>query len=253
MDSIGVWQSSSGFVQCSSPQPNLVFSGGSSRFPLIQPSKRRHRRYRGRSRGSGDSGCAWRSIASRKVDAMIESTEQGPHQNSGRDEQGAIATQEEKVVVWGVLLLPVVMAISTAVMALILAAHSGHAVRPDAQVSTRYFLSILVLFSFMFVLLAILFFFKMAQRKKRTGSIYRLGEELEAWRTRRKKPRPLWLSVTKIAIFGFEAFWFGRSAIANPGHRVFDGIVAIVWLLAAASEAWSVFHPTPSERLRIAN
>jgi hypothetical protein len=183
---------------------------------------------------------------------MKESTEQGPRQSSDQNEQVATATLEDKVAVWVALLLPVLVAVSTAVMALILAAHPGNVNRPDAQPSARYFLSLLVLLSLMFVFLAILVLFKMIQRKKRTESIYRSGDELVAWRARRQKPRPWWRRATLIAIFGFEAFWFGRSAIANPGHRIFDWIVAAIWLLTAASEASNFFHPKPAERPRIA-
>jgi MFS family permease len=178
---------------------------------------------------------------------MNESGEPESGLSLGRNEQAAAMKQEERVALW-MGLLPAIMAVIFAIIALIFAVHVDHLNRPGSQSSAQYFLIALAVLSLIFLCRSMPSFFEMIRREKRTGSIYCSGEELEAWRARRKKPRPLWLRAALIAIYGFEAFWFARSAIVNPGHRDLDWIVATVWLLAAASEAWDVSHRTASEK-----
>ena len=166
----------------------------------------------------------------------------------GIKEPIATVTQEEKAVVWFVLALSVFMSVSTAVMALVLAARPGHLKQPEVWSSGRYLLILVGLLSLTFICLPILAFFKMRQRKKRTGSIYRSGEELEAWRARLKKPDPLWRRITSTAIWGVGGIWFSYTAIVEQRHRTMNWVMAFLWLFIAGTYAFRTFPSVDSEK-----
>jgi hypothetical protein len=154
----------------------------------------------------------------------------------------ATVTQEEKAVQWIGLLIPVIMAVSIGIMALMLAAHRSHSNQTEVESSARNFLLFLIGSSVLFFCLPILFFYKMIRRKKRRGSIYLAGAELEARRAKRKMPEPLWRRIAYTVYWGCGGAFFAYMAIVDKRHQIIHSAVAFLWLFSAATWVLRTYH-----------
>ncbi|MGA3079939.1 MAG: hypothetical protein ABSD44_00995 [Terracidiphilus sp.] len=159
------------------------------------------------------------------------------------NEQDARMSSEEKTVTWIALSIPVFMAVSTGVMALILKAMLGHLNRPEVLSSAHFMLIFLVANSLLFICLPIPFFYKMIRRKMRTGSIYPSGDELKARRARRQRQIPLWLSIPFAAVFGIVTVSSVCAALSNPNHRGLYWAFTIIFGVATFQSTWQILHP----------
>jgi hypothetical protein len=95
----------------------------------------------------------------------------------------------------------------------------------------------------MLLCLLIIFFFRMYWRKRKTGSFLPSGDELKAFRLRRKMIYPLWKRVTLAVLFDVGFIFYVYDALTNNRHSILNWINAVTWSLMAFIFTWQVFRP----------